>query len=373
MRGIPELCLLLKRTPLSDNNKEEEETGAEDASATYVDATPIPLSEVITGSSPFNSNNNNNKHTNFSSTFGGGVNSLFGGMNNYNFNTSMFPTKFNCPPLQKDMFTSSVGVGPSPFTSHYYYNQMDDRNNNNNNIEPDPFGVRGLDTFGHSNSTNCCTPNQINNSTRTPAPQVFVGCKGRLTEDMHLFANIFSGQEFEMDDLDTTFGEDDNMFSSQERSAAAGTGRAPAVSPSSSYDSSASSNNNDEGACENVFPLKLHYLLQQAEKERFEDIISWVNDGAAFKVHDPKAFLEKVMPNYFDQSKYESFRRQLNLYGFQRVARGSDRGIYYHQFFLKSAPTLCHSITRPSSSSTTTTTDNNNKVGTGAAAAVIKC
>ena len=121
----------------------------------------------------------------------------------------------------------------------------------------------------------------------------------------------------------------------------------PSSATTSTLAAVGSSSADAPGACENVFPLKLYYLLEQAEKEGFDHIVSWVDDGASFKVHDSKAFLEEVMPNYFSQSKYESFRRQLNLYGFQRISRGTDRGVYYHQFFMRSEPSLCHSISRP--------------------------
>lgn len=198
----------------------------------------------------------------------------------------------------------------------------------------DPFGVRGLDAFGHADRNN--------------TPRVIFGGVGRMSEDMHLFADLFHQKDFQIEEqkapqMRFPMGRGDMFEDVNSFAQARNDKQTPArIEPES------------PGACENVFPQKLHFLLQQAEKEGFDHIISWVNDGAAFKVHDSKAFLEKVMPNYFDQSKFESFRRQLNLYGFQRVSRGPSRGIYYHQFFLQSEPTLCQSITRPVSSSTAT-------------------
>jgi hypothetical protein len=97
---------------------------------------------------------------------------------------------------------------------------------------------------------------------------------------------------------------------------------------------------------EHIFPWKLHNMLDNAEQESFQHIVSWVKDGAAFKVHNADEFLEKIMPNYFDQTKYESFRRQLNLYGFVRVNRGDDRGIISHPCFSKGDRSLCQNITR---------------------------
>jgi hypothetical protein len=94
------------------------------------------------------------------------------------------------------------------------------------------------------------------------------------------------------------------------------------------------------------FPFKLHLMLDNAERENYSHIVSWVNGGTAFKVHDTKAFVDTVMTNYFDQSKYESFRRQLNLYQFKRVAKGDDRGVISHPNLIQGSRHLCKDITR---------------------------
>lgn len=41
-----------------------------------------------------------------------------------------------------------------------------------------------------------------------------------------------------------------------------------------------------------------------------------------------------------------SFQRQLNLYGFQRLTTGRDRGGYFHELFLRGRPDLCRVMTR---------------------------
>jgi len=102
----------------------------------------------------------------------------------------------------------------------------------------------------------------------------------------------------------------------------------------------------DELEADHNFPFKLHLMLESAEKDNYRHVVSWVKDGKAFKVHNNKEFVAKVLPIYFDQSKYESFRRQLNLYGFQRVARGADRGVISHPSFIEGARYLCKEIKR---------------------------
>ena len=96
-----------------------------------------------------------------------------------------------------------------------------------------------------------------------------------------------------------------------------------------------------------AFPYKLHEMLEEAHSKGFTHIVSWCLDGTGFKVHAHDLFLSQVMPRYFDQSKYESFRRQLNLYGFVRFAKGPNRGVYQHDLFRRDAPHQCHLIVRP--------------------------
>ena len=95
---------------------------------------------------------------------------------------------------------------------------------------------------------------------------------------------------------------------------------------------------------ERFFPIKLYDMLEAAENNEhvmsedgnpvmMKSIISWLHDGTAFKVLDTKAFTKYIMPLYFDQTQYESFRRQLNMYGFIREPRGINRGTYHHPSF----------------------------------------
>ena len=52
------------------------------------------------------------------------------------------------------------------------------------------------------------------------------------------------------------------------------------------------------------------------------------------------------MPVYFKQTKFASFQRQLNIYGFIRLTTGKDKGGYYHEFFLRHKLILCENIIR---------------------------
>jgi hypothetical protein len=72
------------------------------------------------------------------------------------------------------------------------------------------------------------------------------------------------------------------------------------------------------GGVYDPFPMKVHRMLHQSRLEGQETIVSWLPHGRAFKIHQPKVFAEVIMPRFFNQSKYTSFQRQLNLYGEER-------------------------------------------------------
>ena len=93
------------------------------------------------------------------------------------------------------------------------------------------------------------------------------------------------------------------------------------------------------------FPLKLHQMLDSVKRNGCEDIVSWQPHGRCFVIHKPRELVE-LLPRYFKLSKLASFQRQLNLYGFQRLTRGPDRGGYYHELFLRGKPDLAHTIQR---------------------------
>lgn len=47
-----------------------------------------------------------------------------------------------------------------------------------------------------------------------------------------------------------------------------------------------------------------------------------------------------IFIRFFRQTKLPSFQRQLNLWGFQKVVNGPDRGGYYHELFMRGRPEL---------------------------------
>jgi len=104
-----------------------------------------------------------------------------------------------------------------------------------------------------------------------------------------------------------------------------------------------------KGGVKEPFPVKLFNLLAIVDlyDTDLARIISWQPHGRCFRVHDQKKAEKLILPRFFKQRLYSSFRRQLNLWGFTRLALpGVDGGAYYHEMFLRSRPLLCRSICR---------------------------
>ena len=104
-----------------------------------------------------------------------------------------------------------------------------------------------------------------------------------------------------------------------------------------------------KGGVKVPFPVKLFNMLEHIDLNEPElaKIISWQPHGRAFVAHDVKRFEKEVLPRFFDQKYWASFRRQLNLWGFRRLAQsGPDNGAYYNELFLRSKTFLCRSISR---------------------------
>jgi hypothetical protein len=86
--------------------------------------------------------------------------------------------------------------------------------------------------------------------------------------------------------------------------------------------------------------------MEILSKEEDPEIISWLPSGNAFIIKCPKLFVDRVLPKFFHQTKLSSFQRQLNMYGFQRIAKGPELGAYMHNLFRRDKPKLCSSIRR---------------------------
>ncbi|PWN33356.1 winged helix DNA-binding domain-containing protein, partial [Meira miltonrushii] len=64
------------------------------------------------------------------------------------------------------------------------------------------------------------------------------------------------------------------------------------------------------------FVSKLYSML---EDDTIEEMIAWGPSGTTFSVANPAEFAKVVLPNWFKHSNWQSFVRQLNMYGFHKV------------------------------------------------------
>eukprot|EP00529_Nitzschia_sp_RCC80_P020189 CAMPEP_0113491066 /NCGR_PEP_ID=MMETSP0014_2-20120614/27367_1 /TAXON_ID=2857 /ORGANISM="Nitzschia sp." /LENGTH=428 /DNA_ID=CAMNT_0000384851 /DNA_START=1595 /DNA_END=2881 /DNA_ORIENTATION=- /assembly_acc=CAM_ASM_000159 len=112
------------------------------------------------------------------------------------------------------------------------------------------------------------------------------------------------------------------------------------------------------------FPWKLQQLLDDVDQSvqqqqaslslqgsvgpspKWDDVVSWMPDGKAFRVHQPDVFAETIMRRYFKMSKYTSFTRQLYIYGFSKIEGGICHGAFYHTKFVRGDRESCFAIGR---------------------------
>lgn len=94
----------------------------------------------------------------------------------------------------------------------------------------------------------------------------------------------------------------------------------------------------NSGGVVKPFPERFMEVLDRPDMEH---IVSWMPHGRAFIVLNTQQLCDVVLPRFFKQSKFMSFTRQLNLWGFKRISKGPDAGAYYHELFLRGRPRLC--------------------------------
>ena len=90
------------------------------------------------------------------------------------------------------------------------------------------------------------------------------------------------------------------------------------------------------------FPQRLYDMLEKAEELGYDHVISWMPDGKSFKIHvdgtqdaeSEKAVVD-ILKGAFNQTRYRSFLRQLQLYGFERTCRGPHKGECRHDLLVR--------------------------------------
>jgi hypothetical protein len=88
-----------------------------------------------------------------------------------------------------------------------------------------------------------------------------------------------------------------------------------------------------------------HLMYRLLEDDEYEDALCWLEDGRSFAI-DADIFMKKVIAVHFRGSKFDSFKRKLNRWGFRRVMETEAQGTmtYYHRLFRRGFPSLLNKM-----------------------------
>uniref|UniRef100_A0A7S3GJB5 HSF-type DNA-binding domain-containing protein n=1 Tax=Palpitomonas bilix TaxID=652834 RepID=A0A7S3GJB5_9EUKA len=95
---------------------------------------------------------------------------------------------------------------------------------------------------------------------------------------------------------------------------------------------------------EKKVPPFLSSLWTILEESEGANCIKWTRDGEAFVITSPTELSKTILPKHFKHSNFQSFIRQLNVYGFRKSSH--DAYEFKHSNFLKGRPELLHQISR---------------------------
>ncbi|CAD8191465.1 unnamed protein product [Paramecium pentaurelia] len=76
------------------------------------------------------------------------------------------------------------------------------------------------------------------------------------------------------------------------------------------------------------FLQKLYEILESEQKA-----IGWNKEGTTFQILDSSLLTEQIMPQYFKHRNYQSFLRQLNMYGFKKLKNKQGKSEFQHSQF----------------------------------------
>uniref|UniRef100_A0A7S2MPI4 HSF-type DNA-binding domain-containing protein n=1 Tax=Helicotheca tamesis TaxID=374047 RepID=A0A7S2MPI4_9STRA len=125
-----------------------------------------------------------------------------------------------------------------------------------------------------------------------------------------------------------------------------------------------------------IFLRKTYHMVDTCDPE----VASWSEDGETFVVKNTEVFEKQIIPQFFKHSKFTSFVRQLNFYGFRKIkycdtikidakleAETANFWRFRHEKFLRGRPDLLIEIKRSNGQSKSTTateqsSQNNNKI-----------
>ena len=96
--------------------------------------------------------------------------------------------------------------------------------------------------------------------------------------------------------------------------------------------------NKDSNGFAKTFPQR---LMDMISYKGSEGIIGWTKEGTAFNIISECELSKKLLLLFFKKTKFLSFIRKINRWGFKRVLTGENTGAFYHEFFLRDEPQRC--------------------------------
>ncbi|KAI8893115.1 hypothetical protein BC833DRAFT_609570 [Globomyces pollinis-pini] len=120
---------------------------------------------------------------------------------------------------------------------------------------------------------------------------------------------------------------------------------------------------NDQNINQNNIPRKsnksiaafINKLYNMVSDQQSDQFIRWADNGKSFVVPNHAEFSKVVLPKFFKHNNFNSFIRQLNIYGFHKVPNIQNGLLscnepemmeFMHPNFMKDAPHLLISVTR---------------------------
>ena len=184
-------------------------------------------------------------------------------------------------------------------------------------------------SFSAAQNDTTTTDNNNNNNNSSSALAVVGKPAGKLPRA------AFSSSEHRQEGVIISSAEDTRSVSSS--------GYATTAIPSTQFSSQSFRSPLRPSGRRLTFPEKLMDLLNREESR---DGLSWFPGGKSFAIHRVP-FLKKILPKHFESTKFESFTRKLNRWGFKRIANEDtpeDSFAYSHRFFQRDCPQLCRGM-----------------------------